>query len=249
MLADSDILAAPDLLRTLVATLERPAVGASTCLYKAAGEGNFASRLGAAYINDWFVPSGLVDLAVHGLGTAYGVAIAIWRPLLDEIGGFEAMASVSSSDFALGDEVRRRGLTIGLAPTVVSTIVAEPDLATLHRHEMRWMRAIRSTRPLDHALWISSSALVPLALLAFAWPLTVALSGLGFYLAVRALIHVLVRQRFGIPGSEFGLLIPREIANFLLWTGSFFTRRVRWGDQVIRAENGNGRANGKVKRL
>lgn len=233
VLADSDVLAEPHWLRTLIATLERPGVGASTCLYKAAAEGNFASRLGAAYINEWFIPSGLVDLAVHGLGTAYGVAIAIRRRLLDDMGGFAAMASVVSSDFTLGNEVRRRGLAIGLAPTVVSTVVAEPDLAALYRHEMRWMRAIRATRPLDHALWISSSALVPLALLAPAWPAWVALAAVGIHLALRLAIHVLIGQRLGIPGLSAGMLILREIANFLLWGGSFLGRHVRWGSHVI----------------
>ena len=236
VIADSDILVAPNLVETLVATLERDRVGASTCLYVAASQDNFASRLGATYVNDWHIPSGLVDLAVHGLGTTYGVATAIRRRLLDDIGGFAAMGSVVSSDFALGDEVRRRGFEIGLAPTVVSTVVAEPDLATLYRHEMRWMRSIRATRPLDHALWISSSALVPLVLLSTAWPLPVAIAAIGAHLGLRMTIHLLLRRRIGIAPVGLGMLIASEIANFLLWGGSFLGRRVYWGHHVMTAE-------------
>lgn len=232
VIADSDILAPPNLVSALVATLERPGVGASTSLYKAAPEPDFSSRLGAAYINDWFIPSGLVDLAVHGLATTYGVAAAIRRSLLDDLGGFAAMANAVSSDFMLGDAVRRKGLSIGLAPTLVATVVAEPDLKTLYRHEMRWMRSIRATRPVDHALWISSSALVPLVLLAPAWPAPIALAALGSHLALRLLIHLLLHRRLGLDLAPM-MLVWREGANFLLWTGSFLGRRVRWGRQVI----------------
>jgi ceramide glucosyltransferase len=233
VLVDSDVMVDPHFLATLVATLEQPGAGAATCLYKALPEYGFSSRLGASYINDWQIPSGLVDLAVHGLGTTYGAAIAVTRQVLDKIGGFAGMASVVSSDYSLGEEVRRLGLAIRLAPMVVSTIVAEPSLDVLYRHEVRWMRAIRATRPLDHALWICSSALVPLIALSLAWPSWVALGALGSHLILRLLIHWTLQRNLAHRAFEPQMIMLREIANFVLWAGSFMGRRVHWGDQVI----------------
>lgn len=236
VLVDSDVIVEPHFVATLVASLERPGVGAATCLYSAAPEANFASRLGAMYINDWFIPSGLVDLVVHGLGSAYGAAIAINRQLIERIGGFAAMASVVSSDFALGAEVRRLGLSICLAPMVVSTVVAEPSLASLYRHEARWMRAIRATRPIDHAVWICSSALVPLVLLSLAWPRWIALGAIFSHLALRILIHSVLRRNFRLKNADLQMLLLREIANFVLWASSFLGRRVYWGQLVMIAD-------------
>lgn len=236
VLVDSDIIVEPHFVATLVALLERPGIGAATCLYSAVPEPNFASRLGALYINDWFIPSGLVDLVVHGLGSAYGAAIAIDRKLIERIGGFAAMASVVSSDFSLGAEVRRLGLSIGLAPMVVSTVVAEPSLASLYRHEVRWMRAIRATRPIDHAMWICSSALVPLVLLSLAWPKWIALGAIFSHLALRTVIHYILRRNFRLEGNDLEMLLLREIANFVLWASSFLGRRVHWGRQVMIAD-------------
>lgn len=239
VLLDSDVLVDPDFLTTIVASLEQPGVGAATCIYKGVPRPGLPSRLGACYINDWFIPSALVDVSVHGLGLTYGAATAVKRAVLDSFGGFEAMASATSSDYALGAEVRKAGWTITLAPTVVATVVDEDSLAGLYRHESRWMRAIRSTRPLDHALWICSSGLVPLMLLAPAWPWPEAAGGLGLYLGLRFMLHVLVRRRIALPPHEPFLLPLRDAVNFALWAGSLLGRRVRWGGNVMVTGRGN----------
>jgi ceramide glucosyltransferase len=235
---DSDVIVESGFLAALVAPFVDERVGASTCIYRASPTPDLASRLGACYINDWFIPSALVDITVHGLTLTYGAASAMRRSALDQVGGFSAMASVVSQDYSQGNMIRRAGWRIALAPSVVTTVVGEDGLSGLYRHEVRWMRSIRSTRPLDHALWIASSGLVPLALLATAWPLSVAVAGLGGYCALRLALHLLLRRRIALPPPEPGMLPLREIANFVLWVGSLLGKRVHWGSQVMHVDHG-----------
>ncbi len=235
VIVDSDVVVGPGFIDAIVAPLAEPGTGAVTCLYKGLPEAGLPSRLGALYMNDWFIPSVLVDLGRgdKDMAITYGAATAVSRAALDAVGGFAAMASAVAQDYVLGHEVRRAGFRIRLASQVVGTVVAEPSLAGLYRHEMRWMRAIRAVRPGDHLLWIVTSALVPLLLLAPAWPAAVALPALALHLALRAGLHRLVRRRIPLPAAEPLLLPLREAANFALWLGSLFGRRVRWGDNVM----------------
>ena len=235
VIVDSDVLVGPGFLDTIVAPLADPGIGAVTCLYKGLPEPGLPSRLGALYVNDWFIPSVLVDLGGgrRNIGITYGAATAVSRRALAAIGGFAAMASAVAQDYVLGHRLRRAGFTIRLAPQVVGTVIAEPSLRSLYRHELRWMRAIRAVRPLDHLLWIVTSAFVPLLLLAAAWPGWVGLPALAVYVGLRLAVHRGMRRRIPLPAAEPLLLPVRELANFVLWLGSLLGRRVQWGDSVL----------------
>ena len=233
VIVDSDVLVEKGFIDTIVAPLAEDGVGCVTCVYKGMPEADFASRLGALYVNDFFIPSVLVDVARNEMAITYGAAAAVRRKELDQVGGFAAMASAVAQDYVLGHEIRRIGSCIRLAPQVVGTVVAEKGLLGLYRHEMRWMRAIRAVRPMDHLLWILTTAFVPLLLLALAWPLDIGVMALGLHLTLRVALHYLVRNRIKLPNPEPWLLPVREIANFILWIGSLLGRRVRWGDNVM----------------
>jgi len=228
VIVDSDVLVSRHFLSSITAPFADPGIGAVTCLYRGAPEANLASRLGALYHNDWFIPSVLVDVARQGLHITYGAATAVRRQALDSVGGFEAMASAVAQDYVLGHR-----LCEAVAGEVVATVVAEPDLATLYRHESRWIRNIRALRPADHLLWILTSGLMPCVLLATAWPHRIAAAAIWTVLALRTALHVLLRRRIALPPAEPLLLPLREACNLLLWVGSFFSRRVRWGGRVM----------------
>lgn len=235
VIVDSDVLVGDGFIDSIVAPLGEAGTGCVTCLYKGEPETGLPSHLGALYMNDWFIPSVLVDLGRgdKDMAITYGAATAVTRAALDAVGGFAGMASAVAQDYVLGHEIRRAGFRIRLASQVVATVVAEASLAGLYRHEMRWMRAIRAVRPFDHLLWIVTTAFVPLLLLAPAWPAMVAVPALALHLALRALLHRSIRRRVALPAAEPLLLPLREVANFALWLGSLLGRRVRWGDNVM----------------
>src|SRR5207237_620897 len=56
-------------------------------------------------------------------------------------------------------EMKRRGYRLKLAPCLTETIVSEPSLVALFHRERRWNQAIRTLRPIDHALSVTVHAL------------------------------------------------------------------------------------------
>ena len=233
VLVDSDVLVSRDFLTNVTAPFVDQRVGAVTCMYKGDPEDTFVSRLGALYHNDYFIPSVLVDIGRQGVHITYGAATAVTRRALDGIGGFEAMASAVAQDFVLGHKLRQAGWKIALASEIVATVVSEPNLASLFRHESRWIRNIRAVRPTDHLLWIVTTGLVPILVLAPAWPAGIGWSAVLVHLGLRTTLHFLLRQRIALPPAEPALVPVREIYNFGLWLSSFFSRRVSWGGKVM----------------
>lgn len=235
VMVDSDVRVGPDFLTGVVAPLADRSVGGVTCLYTAAAEPNFASRLGALAINDWFVPSALVDLGRRTIDICYGAAIAVTREALERIGGFEAMGSAVAQDFVFGQRLVKHGYRIALADEVVETVMAEPSLRSLFRHELRWNRAVRACRPRDHLLSVVMQSLPLTALLLFLPGASApAVATLAAFVGLRIALHYVVRAHIPISGAPHPWLVPvRECASFGVWVASFLTKRVRWGARTL----------------
>lgn len=234
VMVDSDVIVERDFLRAIVAPFAEQGVGGVTCVYTGLPEPTLAAHLGAAYHNDWFIPSALVDVARGEMDICYGAAIAVTRHALDTIGGFAAMADAVAQDFVFGHELTRKGFKIRLAATVVGTVVFERTIPELLNHELRWIRNIRAVRPREHALWVFTSTLAPMAVLACSLPVAAGAAMVAVHLALRLAIHLTLRARIrNMPKAE-PLLVPfREMLNFVLWVRSFLGRRVSWAGRVM----------------
>lgn len=234
VMVDSDVLVPPGFLDAMVAPFADEGVGGTTCLYSGTPLPNMASRLGALYHDDWFIPSVLVDISRRDMDICYGAAIAVTRRALEAVGGFKAMADAVAQDFVMGQMLHRHGFRIRLAPAVVSTVVDEPSLAALQRHELRWNRAVRAVRPMEHLLSVFMSPLAPMAVLALAsWPLPAALAAIGLHLGLRQTLHAMVRRRFGVPAVSAWLVPVREVLNFVVWTRALAGRSVHWAGNTM----------------
>jgi len=233
---DSDVLVDPRFLKTIVAPLADPAVGGVTCLYKGTPAfANFSSVLGALYINDWFIPSALVDLGLREMDLCYGAACAMTRKSHEATGGFAARASAVAEDDVLGELLYKAGFKIRLAPYVVTTMVLEPDFRSLLRHELRWMNSVKACRPRDHLMSVVMHAVLPTALLAAARPAALTIGLLVAIVALRQVLHLLLRARLLTQVPRTPWLVPlRDGLNFFVWTMSFLTRSMRWGDIQLR---------------
>jgi ceramide glucosyltransferase len=129
LLADADMRVRREYLRRLVAGFDDKGVGAVTCLYAGASEGGIASDLGAMFINEQFAPSVLVANALEPLRYCFGATIAVRRSVLDEFGGFDALADHVADDHLLGKLVTSRGMRIELSDYVVENLVSEATAA------------------------------------------------------------------------------------------------------------------------
>jgi ceramide glucosyltransferase len=238
--ADSDVHVTPHFLERIVGALEVPEVGVVTALYAgfAAGPG-IAGGFGAAQINHIFLPGVLVGRML-GRQDCLGAALALRRSTLIRIGGLPALLPHLADDAALGRLVRRLGLRVALAPSLVVTTVSEETLPALFGHELRWARTIRALEPLTYA---TSLLQYPVF-----WALVTILAGnfriwtLGFAVIVWAVRAVEARAmaRQLDRGAFSGWLWPvRELFSIVVLLASYFGNRVVWrGSSMAAVDHG-----------
>ena len=233
-MADSDTSVGPDYLTIVTAPLLDHNVGLVTCIYRGVPTQGIWSRLGAMYINEWYVPSVLLAWLFGYRGYVSGQTLCLRRDTLQAVGGLRAMANHLAEDYRLGAVIRGLGLRIVLSPYALKAQHHEPNLDSLARHELRWMRTIRVLRPYSFPfLFITFS--LPLAvfgvMLTAAAP-TISATGWALFQATvmaRLALHFLNRLHGDRPPlREFWLLPARDLLMCWAWGRSFFTTRVTW---------------------
>ena len=233
-MADSDAFVGADYLATVTAPLLDADVGLVTCIYRGTPTRGIWSRLGAMYINEWYVPSVLLAWLFGHEGYVSGQTVCLRRDTLDAIGGLRVLADHLADDHRLGEVVRGLGLRIVLSPYVVDGEHHEPNFDLLTRHELRWMRTIRVLRPRSFRLIFLTFSL-PLAVFGIvaagaesslsmtAWVL------FGITVLARLVLHFVHRLRDDrAPVSDLWLLPARDLLICWVWCRSFFTSHVTW---------------------
>jgi ceramide glucosyltransferase len=237
VMSDSDIRVRPDYLRTMVAPLDDPAVGLTTCLYRGRYFG-LPSLVESLFINTDFIPM-VLTVSLIPLRWGYGASIAFKREALDAIGGFGPIADHLADDHELGGRIFEAGWKLVLLPYVVETMLDSATFADVWRHQLRWARTYRVCQPagwfasvVTHAtLWGLVSLLAlrgsPLGWAVFAAAITVRLGTLAF-------IMQLLRER---DAPRHLWLVPlKDLASTAVWAMAFLGRRVEWSGQVLRVE-------------
>jgi ceramide glucosyltransferase len=249
VIADSDTSVGTDYLATVTTPLLDPGVGLVTSTYRDVPTGPVWSRLGAMYINEWYMPSVLLAWLFGYQGYASGQTLCLRRATLDAIGGLRATADHLADDYRLCELIRALGLRTVLSPATVMAQHHEPCLGALIRHEMRWMRTIHVVRPRSFRMLFLSFSL-PLAMvgivLAAAQPSMSMIAGALFWstLVGRLGLH-LVHRSHGDRAvfSDIWLLPARDLLLCWVWYRSFFAARVSWRGQELAVD-----ANGLVRR-
>jgi len=193
------------------------------------------SRLAALDVNHGFLPRAVVGSTFGERNGCFGATIALRRTTLDAIGGFAAVADALADDHALGAAVRRLGLKVVLSPYIVDNIMAEPSLAALFRHELRWVRTIRMISPAGFiGSVVTQPVILALAALALGVPWLAGLAMLGGALACRVAMIRMIDHALRLPVTPLWLVLPRDLLSFVVFAASFFTRKVAWRDRTFR---------------
>jgi ceramide glucosyltransferase len=239
VLADSDMRVDPRYLASVTAPLQDPRTGAVTCLYKGMPFGGLWSRLGAMHINFAFLPSALLGEMLKTGGGCFGATIALRRTTLQRIGGFARIRDELADDHRLGDAVREIGLATVLSPYIVENHVAEPSLASLWRHELRWARTVRAMAPFGFAGSIITHTIILAVLAAAAAGFSAAACWLVAASCVLRWISAgVIARSLDLPTGGFWLLPLRDVLSFAVFLGSFCGRSVLWRDQLFRVGPG-----------
>lgn len=239
VISDSDVLVKDDYLRKIAALIKLPNVGLVTCMYRAHALAHSASRFGALFIDDWFMPAVMVSRLLGVQSFVSGVTMAIRRDILSQVGDFDRVTDCLADDYMLGRAVRDLGLQTVVAPFLVETVVAEDSLYAVARHELRWMSTIRSVQPIGYAFsGITCGVTMPL--------LGVYMSGgapslvylLGGALLLRLILHCLAVRQTPINIIRSIWLLPvRDLFVFGVWVAGFFYRSVNWREKAIPVSN------------
>ena len=232
---DSDIVVEPGYLQAVTAPLADPGVGLVTCLYRAAADSP-AARAEALGIATEFAPSVLVARLLgsrrvrprlhHGVPRRSRCGrSADSKPLPP------TWRTITSSGAASPD----CGLRIVFAPVVVETGLGAECWAQAWRHQLRWSRTIRVSRPAGYYGYVVTQATL-WSLVAFAgrqwW------AG-GIALAIRVIAGVVVGA--GILNDrktlrDFWLIPLRDLFGFAVWLGGAFGHNVDWRGSRLRLD-------------
>ena len=230
--ADSDVAVGPNYLSTVAATLTRPGVGAVTCLYRGLPSGGFWSRLSAMAVDDHFLPTTILGLALGLARPCLGATIALSRETLSRIGGFEGVANQLADDYAIGKAVRAAGLKVVVSSMLVDHAFEERSPHEMVRHELRWARTIFAVDPigyvgsgLTHAL---PFALIGAALRGFDGA---GVAAILCALACRLFLKYRLTRQFELPDPNYALLCVRDMLSFAIYLTSFSSTKVAWRGQ------------------
>jgi len=239
---DSDVRAEPEYLRTIVAPLADPKVGAVTCFYVPTDETTVVQKLQTIGMYSDFYPGIVVAWQLDGVKFALGPTIATSRARLAEFGGYEMIENRPADDLLVGRLIAEQGHEVKLLPYSVLTVADFQSLRDLFLKRLRWIVVMRNMRPWGHFglifTWglpwsLFAAAIAPNALVAGAF--------LVAYLGVRVAMTLQVasvglRQRVSWQGLA---LIPVwDAMAFVIWLASFTRSTIRWRDRDYYIRNG-----------
>lgn len=232
---DGDILVGRDYLRHVVPPLDAtPQAGLSTCLYRARGT-TLPARWEALGIATDFAPSVLVARAIGVAEFALGSTMALRAADLARIGGFEAVGDYLADDYQLGRRITELGFHIMLAPAVVETRLSGETWGDIWRHQLRWARTIRLSRPAGYFGYAITNASVwaALAAAAGAWPVAAACLALRLLAGVVTGVAVLGDENV----ARLSFLMPfRDLWGFAVWLAGTVGSTVEWQGEKLKLD-------------
>jgi ceramide glucosyltransferase len=235
LVSDADVRVPPDFLANVVAPLRDPKIGLVNCFYRLANPATTAMWWEAIAINADFWSQVLQAANLKSLDFALGAVMVKRRKLLEEIGGFSALADCLADDYQLGQRIAKKGQRIALCPVVVECWDMPMNWSDVWKHQLRWARTIRICQPLPYFFTILSNATF--------WPLLWLVVSLIWSAALcaplAAVACLLIRvclaqnlQRRFTPDRRLispPWLVPvKDLLQVALWIGAFAGNKVEW---------------------
>jgi ceramide glucosyltransferase len=221
---DGDILVAPDYLERVVGWLQDSRVGLVTCLYRARAS-SIASKAEALGIATEFAPSVLVARLLSASGFALGATMAFRAPDLQAIGGFEAIRDYLADDYQVGARIAGLGKRVVLSDFVVETSLGAGSWMDVWKHQVRWSRTIRVSRPAGYFGYIITQLTFWCVVTATVGHWKIAIAGL----AVRLIAAAASMKALGCAIFPRVVMVPlRDLFGLVVWAAGVIGREVEW---------------------
>jgi ceramide glucosyltransferase len=241
VISDSDVRVQPSYVREVVTDFRDPAVGAVTCLYRGAADDGLWAKLEATGMSVEMTGGVLAANLVESMQFLLGPTMAVRREAVRRMGGFGRLGPYCSDDFLLGNWIAALGYKVVLSRHVIDHIVLNLTFLTSMKHQIRWMKSTRYSRPKGH-FGTGLTFCMPFGLLAYGTALLSRHGGLGVSLLLFAVLSrmamaallagAVVRERWY---WRTVLLFPlRDLMGFVFWALSYAGGTILWRGERYR---------------
>ncbi len=242
VISDSDVRVRPDYLRSVVAPLSNPKVGAVTCMYTSYCDTTFTQRLQSIGMISDFYPGILVARQLDGVKFALGQTIVTTRRHLEGFGGYEAIENRPGDDLLVGRLIEEQGFEVVLLARPVESVADFQSMRDLLIKRLRWMTVMRHMRPWGHLGLVFTQGLL-WAILAVALHPTwgTALVYFGVYLVLRFAMTLSIGS-WGLHQKGLWKSLPIipiwDATASMTWLLSFCRRSITWRKVRYRIREG-----------
>jgi ceramide glucosyltransferase len=246
VISDSDVRVTPDYLYAVARPFADEKVGAMTCLYRGvATEGGLWARLEAVGMSVEMTSGVLVANLIEGMQFVLGPTMAVRRECVEEMGGLGILGEYCADDYILGKRVFLQGRKVALSHHSIEHLVLNSDLADSLKHQVRWMKSTRFSRPKGH-LGTALTFSMPFALLGLTAACMLRHPVLGVVLFAWGLITrwaiawAAGRRVVGDPSllDLFVLFPVRDLMGFGFWAASYLGSTIVWRGRLYELSSG-----------
>ena len=241
VISDSDVRVTPDYLRAIALPFADSRVGGLTCPYRGvAAEGGLWARLEAVGMSVEMTAGVLAARLTEGMRFTLGPTMAFRRETICRMGGFRVTADYCADDFVLGNETFKLGQEVVLSHHAIDHIVINTSFMQSMKHQVRWMRSTRFSRPAGHFATVLSFS-TPFGLLglisaSFTHHLALGIGLFAWSVLTRLALSIAVGNWVVGDRDWFSLLVLypiRDFMGFLFWAGSYSSSKVLWRGRVL----------------
>lgn len=245
VISDSDVEVQRNYLREVTRPFSDPQVGMTTCLYRGFPAGGLWSRLEALGMSVEMTSGVLIANLLEGMKFALGPTMAIRKDVLAKIGGAEAFGEYCSDDFLFGNLTDAAGYKVILSEHVIDHIVLNRDWSSSWKHQVRWMKSTRCSRPKGH-FGTGLTFAMPFGILGLIAGILIGKPWVGVALLAFAFLNR-VYQSMAIGGGvvkdpravrDAWLYPLRDLLGFFFWLASYGSRVIDWRGEKYRLEDG-----------
>jgi len=241
--SDGDVRVGANYLREVAARFEQVETGVVSCFYRGVTQKNVWAEMEALGVATDFSAGVLVAAWMEGVTFALGASAATTKMWLHKIGGYETLANVLADDYEIGNRVAKAGGRVMLSREVVETMYPALTFGKFWQHQMRWARTVRLCRPASYVGLLFTHGL-PFAIAGAV--ATRSAAGALLFMAAYVVLRLTMARTAGVWGlrdetarRKWWMLPLRDLLQFAVWVGSFFSDRIVWGDAEFKlSKNG-----------
>jgi ceramide glucosyltransferase len=239
VISDSDVRVDRGYLRHVVLPFRDEKVGCATCLYRGVAVGGIWTQLEAVGMTVEMSSGVMAANLMEPMQFALGPTMVARRECVAEIGGFEAMVDYCADDFVLGNWIAAKGHKVELIGHAIDHVVLNVSFVDSIRHQVRWMKSTRFSRPKGH-FGTSLTFGVPFGILALAGALMLGMPVMGWVCLVGSVLGRLLQgwvvAKYVVREPRHwwsAILFPvRDLMGIFFWAASYGSNRILWRGEV-----------------